>query len=161
MLAVVFASMHLYIFLIYLLLLQSIKNICSLIRYWSVRWNGCLICFFNRSSIDGTNCMKMCVWCLCVYMFKYVVDGLILFALTWESVHINIYDKIVPVCTCAVDRTLKSNYLLTFQWCNHAAIDHFEGYLPELTIYHFFSAIQNNYAAWADNPRNFVLAINE
>ena len=32
---------------------------------------GCpsLMCSFNRGNIEGTNVLKICVYCLCVYAF--------------------------------------------------------------------------------------------
>ena len=77
-----------------------------------------LVCSFNRGNIKGTNSSKICVWCLCMSVLFCVrvgigfVDWL---EKGWEefwSVHLLMTDFDFP----EVDRTLKSNYKLT--WCD-------------------------------------------
>ena len=80
------------------------------------------MCFFNRGNIEGTNSLKICVWCLCMYVLGLQSDWF--HRLTWQTVDIYIYtcekslemhiayDLSLTVLRwpCAVDRTLKFSY---------------------------------------------------
>jgi len=93
-----------------------------------------LVCSFKRGNIEGTDCSKICVWCLCMYVLCLWSDWFC--RLTWQRVDIYVrrvwkcvfaYDLSLTVLRwpCVVNRTLKSNYYYFYQpWWSFSGVTH-------------------------------------
>ena len=84
-----------------------------------------LMCSFNRGNIEGTNSLKIDVWCLCMYVLCLWNDWLC--RLTWQRVDMYVrrvwkrvfaYDLSLTVqrWPCVADRTLKSDYYYDYYY---------------------------------------------
>ena len=51
--------------------------------------------FFNKGNIEGTNFLKMCVWCLCMNVLCHVCVGT-----GFDWVYIDTCEKSLETCIC-------------------------------------------------------------